>query len=91
MECSIGKVLSSLEDLVGQYTQYFGTYIGEQLRLRQACAGSTVLDSRPRSLGFEPHRRHYVVSLSKTQLSLLSTDSNQEDPSDITEKLWTGT
>ena len=24
------------------------------------------LDSRPRGRGFEPHRRHYVVSLSKT-------------------------
>ena len=37
-----------------------------------------VLDSRPRGRGFEPHWLHYVVSLSKTHLSLLST---QEEPS----------
>ena len=40
-----------------------------------------VLDSRPKGCGFEPHRCHYVISLSKTQLSLLSTGSTQEDPS----------
>ena len=27
------------------------------------------LDSRPKGRGFEPHRRHCVVSLSKTHLS----------------------
>ena len=35
----------------------------------------------PRGRRFEPHRRHCVVSLSKTHLSLLSTGSTQEDPS----------
>ena len=40
-----------------------------------------VLDSRPRSRGFEPHRRHCVVSLSKTHLFLQSTGSTQEDQS----------
>ena len=40
-----------------------------------------VLDSRPRGRGFEPHWCHCVVSLGKTHLSLLSTDSTQEDPS----------
>ena len=40
-----------------------------------------VLDPRPRSCGFEPHRRHCVVSLSKTHLSLLSSGSTQENPS----------
>ena len=40
-----------------------------------------VLDSRPRGHGFEPHRRHCVVSLSKTHLSLPSTGSTQEDSS----------
>ena len=40
-----------------------------------------VLDSRPRGLGVEPHRRHCVVSLSMAHLSLLSTGSTQEDPS----------
>ena len=50
-----------------------------------------VLDSRPRGCGFEPHRRHCVVSLSKTHLSLLSTGSTQEDPSRLTETLLAGT
>ena len=40
-----------------------------------------VLDSRLRGCGLEPHRRHCVVSLSKTHLFLLSTGSTQEDPS----------
>ena len=38
-----------------------------------------VLDLRPRGCEFEPHRRHCVVSLSKTHVSLLSTGSTQED------------
>ena len=39
-----------------------------------------VLDLRQRGRGFEPHRCHCVVSLSKTNpLSLLSTGSIQED------------
>ena len=50
-----------------------------------------VLDSRPRGRGFEPHRHHCVVSLSKTHLSLLSTGSTQEDRQDITETWLTGT
>ena len=49
-----------------------------------------VLDSRPKGRGFKPHRRHCVVSLSKTHLSLLSTGSTQEDPSRITERLLSG-
>ena len=40
-----------------------------------------VLDSRQRGGAFEPHRRHCVVSLSKTHLSLLSTGSTKIDPS----------
>ena len=40
-----------------------------------------MLDSRPRSRGFESRRRHCVVLLSKTHLSLLSAGSTQEDPS----------
>ena len=38
-----------------------------------------VLDSRLRGCGFQPHRHHCVVSLSKTHLSLLSIGSTQED------------
>ena len=34
-----------------------------------------------RSCGFEPHQRHFVMSLSKTLYPLLSTGSTQEDPS----------
>ena len=33
-----------------------------------------LFDLRLRGCGFEPHRRHCVVSLRKTHLSLLSTD-----------------
>ena len=40
-----------------------------------------VLDLRSRDWGFEPHRRHCVVSLSKTLCPLLSTGLTQEDPS----------
>ena len=40
-----------------------------------------VFDSRRKGHGFEPHRYHCVVSLSKTHSSLLSTGSTQEDPS----------
>ena len=39
------------------------------------------LDQIHRDRGFEPHRRHCVVSLSKPHLSLLRTGSTQEDPS----------
>ena len=40
-----------------------------------------VFDSRLRGRGIEPCRRNCVVSLSKKHLSLLSTGSTQEDPS----------
>ena len=40
-----------------------------------------VLVSRLRGCRFEPHWRHYVVSLSKTLYSLLSTGSTEEDSS----------
>ena len=38
-----------------------------------------VLDSGPKGPRFKPHRRHRVVSFSKSHLSLLSTGSTQED------------
>ena len=50
-----------------------------------------VLDWRQRSSRFKPHRRHSVVSLSKTHLSLLSTGSTQEDPSLHKWKIVNGT
>ena len=40
-----------------------------------------VLDSRPRGGGFKPHWRPCIVSLSKTDFSLLSTGSTREDQS----------
>ena len=40
-----------------------------------------VHDPRLRGCGFEPHRRHCIVSLSKTLYPLLSTGSTQEDSS----------
>ena len=38
-----------------------------------------VLDSRPRGLGFKPHRRHCIVVFE--QDTFISTGSTQEDPS----------
>ena len=55
---------------------YFGYIKGEAQLL-----SDRVLDSRPKGPEFEPHRRLCVVSLSKTQLSLLRTGSTQEHPS----------
>ena len=43
--------------------------------------GARVLDPGPSGRGFEPHRRHCIVPLSKKHLSYLSTRSTQEDPS----------
>ena len=37
------------------------------------CFSGKVFDLRPKGCGFKPHRRHCVVSLSKTHESLLST------------------
>ena len=49
-----------------------------------------VLDSRPRGRGFEPHRRHYVVSLSKNiNPSLVLVQPRKTRPF-ITERLLMG-
>ena len=49
-----------------------------------------VLDSRPKSRGFEPHRRHYVVSLSKNiNPSLVLVQPRKTRPF-ITERLLMG-
>ena len=42
------------------------------------CLSDRVLGSRLSGRGFEPHWRHYVVSMSKIHLSVLSTGSTQE-------------
>ena len=52
--------------------------------------GGRVLDSRPRSHGFEPHRRHCVVSLSKNiNSSLVLVQPRKTRPS-ITGRLLMG-
>ena len=49
-----------------------------------------VLDSRPKGRGFEPHRRHYVVSLSKNiNPSLVLVQPRKTRPY-ITERLLMG-
>ena len=49
-----------------------------------------VLDSRPKGLGFEPHRRHCVVSLSKNiNPSLVLVQPRKTRPF-ITERLLMG-
>ena len=52
-----------------------------------------VLDSRPKGGGLEPHRRHCVVSLSKTHYFNPSLVLVQPKKTclDITERLLTGT
>ena len=51
---------------------------------------SRVLDSRPKGRGFEPHRRHCVVSLSKNiNLSLVLVQPRKACPF-ITERLLMG-
>ena len=65
---------------------------GEMLKFTRANDGDRgaqwlsgrVLDLRLRCCWFEPHWRHFVVSLSKTlypMLSLLCLGSTEEDPS----------
>ena len=49
-----------------------------------------VLVSRSRGCGFEPHRRHCVVSLNKTHKCLVLVQPRKTCP-DITEKLLTWT
>ena len=49
-----------------------------------------VLDSKPRGRGFEPHRRHCVVSLSKTNNPSLVLGQPKKTRSFITERLLMG-
>ena len=59
-----------------------------QVKLSELCG--IELDFRCRGCGFEPHRRYWIVSLSKTLYPQLSTGSTQEDRPNMTEKLLTG-
>ena len=49
-----------------------------------------VLDSRPKGWGFEPHQRHCIVSLSKTNISLLVLVQPRKTRPFITERLLMG-
>ena len=49
-----------------------------------------VLDSRPRGRGFEPHQRHWVVSLSKNINPSLVLVQPRKTPPFITERLLIG-
>ena len=50
-------------------TRAFASQIHKAWMLGAQWLSGRVLDSRPRGRGFEPHRRHCVVSLSKTHIS----------------------
>ena len=64
-------------------------YICTRIILAQWLSG-TVLDSRPKGRGFEPHRRHCVVSLSKNiNPSLVLVQPRKTRPF-ITERLLMG-
>ena len=54
------------------YQHHYGEHSGSVVECLTRDRGAAV---------FEPQRRYWVVSLSKTHLSLLSTGSTQEDPS----------
>ena len=49
-----------------------------------------VLDSRPKGRGFEPHRRHYVVSLSKNIIPSLVLVQPRKTRPFINERLLMG-
>ena len=52
--------------------------------------GDSVLDSRPKGRGFEPHRRHCVVSLSKNINPSLVLVQHRKTRPFITERLLMG-
>ena len=63
--------------------------ISTQIKGAQWLSGR-VLDSRPKGRGFEPHRRHCVVSLSKNINPSLVLVQPREIPPFITERLLMG-
>ena len=73
------------------YDKYLGliSCLDKFMKCAQWLSGR-VLDSRPRGCGFEPHRRHYVVSLSKNiNPSLVLVQPRKTRPF-ITERLLMG-
>ena len=68
----------------------FGDICYFSFRDRERSGSVVVLDSRPKGRGFEPHRRHCVVSLSKnTYPSLVLVQPRKTRPF-ITERLLMG-
>ena len=57
------------------------------MRLGAQWLSGRVLDSRPKGRGFEPHRRHYVVSLSKNIYPSLVLVQPRKTRPYITERL----
>ena len=66
------------------YTMYT---TGKQSDLEAQWLSDRVLDSRPRGRGFEPHRRHCVVSLSKNIIPTLVLVQPRTTRPSITERL----
>ena len=72
---------------------FFLLYIAQMLYLSHVGAqwlNGRVLDSRPRGRGFEPHRRHCVVSLSKNINPSLALVQPRKTGPFITERLLMG-
>ena len=63
---------------------------GQFLRVGAQWLSGRVLDSRPRGRGFEPHRRHCVVSLSKNIYPSLVLVQPRKTRPFITERLLMG-
>ena len=88
-QVNLGKEISSTPEVmpfVGWWSSWISyPYLGE----RRGSSGR-VLDSRPKGRGFEPHRRHCVVSLSKNiNPSLVLVQPRKIRPF-ITERLLMG-
>ena len=73
-------LLLSLERMIACYIQNFIILAGRERSGR-------VLDSRPRACGFEPHRRHCIVSLRKNINPCLVLVTPRKTSPFITEKL----
>ena len=67
-----------------------GTEIHYNLDMGARWLSGRVLDSRPKGRGFEPHRRHCVVSLSKNINPSLVLVQPRKTRSFITERLLMG-
>ena len=62
-------------------TEYMESVVDQNDHFAERELSGRVLDSRQMCRGFDPHRCHCVVSLNKTNLSLVFTVPVQEGPS----------